>query len=285
MLLALNSKQVHLWYLPLEERRSDDLRKAAQRLISSEELARAQSFLNPKARDLYVLSRSFLRAVLSQYVGVSPQDWKFRTNRYGKPEIASPASAQSLRFNLTNTDGLVCCVVAFGRDVGIDAEAIDRAAAIEEIAEHYFAPAEVAILRALPPDERSYRFFEIWTLKELYIKARGLGFNLPLNKFAFVVKDGKPIEIVTDPDLADDPEDWYFSVLRPTKGHLMALALARAGNEERASWRAEIELVVKPFAKHADERVLSQKTADLASPISEPVGFPNLAQHRQDFVI
>jgi 4'-phosphopantetheinyl transferase len=284
MVLGLNSKQVHLWYLPLEERRSNDLRNAAQRLMSSEELARAQSFLNPKARDLYVLSRSFVRAVLSQYADVEPQDWKFRTNRYGKPEIASPASAQSLRFNLTNTDGLVGCAVAFGRDVGIDAEGIDHAVAIAEIAEHFFTPAEVVALRALPPDERSTLFFKIWTLKESYIKARGVGLNMPLNKFAFVFKDGNPIEIVSDPDLADHREDWYFSVLRPTKGHLMALALARLAKEERASWRAEIELVVKPFDKCADESVFLQTTTGLASPC-EPMAFPNLAQHRQNFAV
>jgi 4'-phosphopantetheinyl transferase len=285
MLLGLEATQAHVWYLPLVDRGSHDLRRAAQCLMSSEELARAQSFLNPKARDLYLLSRSFMRAVLSQYADVRPQDWKFRTNRYGKPEIASPASAQSLRFNLTNTDGLVGCAVAFDRDVGIDAEAIDRSAAIEEIAEHFFTPAEAATLRALPPDERSYRFFEIWTLKESYIKARGLGFNIPLNKFVFVVKDGNPIEIVTDPDLADDPGDWYFSVLRPTKGHLMALALARLEKEERASWRAEIELVVKPFDKCADESVFLQTTTGLASPYSGPVAFRNSVQHRQNFSV
>jgi 4'-phosphopantetheinyl transferase len=284
MFLGLEDKQVHLWYLPSEERRSDDLRKAAQHLISPEELARAESFLSFKARDLYLLSRLLVRTVLSQYADVSPQDWKFHANRHGKPEIASPLSAQSLRFNLANTDGLVCCAVAFGREVGIDAEAIDHAVAIEEIAERFFTPAEVAKLRALPHDERWHRFFEIWTLKESYVKARGLGLNVPLNKFAFIVKDGAAIEIRFEPDFFGDPKDWYFSILRPSKGHLMALALPRLGKEERASWRTQIELVAKPFDKQVYDRFLPQ-TTDLSPHISEPATFPNPAQHRQNCAV
>jgi 4'-phosphopantetheinyl transferase len=253
MVLKLQPNQAHLWYLPSEERTSDWLSQAVDSLISPAEFAQAQKFLTRQARDSYLMKRAFVRTVLSQYIDVSPQSWTFRANAYGKPEVATPAAGRSLRFSLANTDGLVICAVAPGRDIGVDAEMIDSTVETDEIADHFFAPTEVAALRALPLDEQQYRFFEFWTLKEAYIKASGLGMSLPLEKFAFVAHKEKPIEIafdsslVDDKSLVDDPRNWHFSLLRPIKSHLIAVALGRLPAEEQASWRAAIELIVKPF--------------------------------------
>jgi 4'-phosphopantetheinyl transferase len=198
-----------------------------------------------------------VRTVLSQYIDVSPQSWSFLANAYGKPEIATPSAGRSLRFSVANTDGLVTCAVALDRDIGVDAEVIDSTVETEEIADRFFARAEVSDLRALPPDERPYRFFEFWTLKESYIKARGLGLSLPLEKFAFVVQRRRSIEVVFDPSIVDDqglvedPRNWHFSLLQPIKSHLIAVALGRLQTEARVSWREAIELTINPLKQFA----------------------------------
>ena len=71
-----------------------------------------------------------------------------------------------------------------GRDVGVDVEHINRTLT-HDVAERFFSPQEVADLRALPEDEQPVVFFDYWTLKEAYIKARGLGLALPLGQFTF----------------------------------------------------------------------------------------------------
>lgn len=93
----------------------------------------------------------------------------------GQPILAGSPEGKGLKFNLTNTQGLVACVVTKDRDVGIDAEHIHRAAGSLDIAGRFFAPTEVQALRAFPAEEQTKRFFDIWTPKESYIKARGLG--------------------------------------------------------------------------------------------------------------
>jgi len=251
MALKLQPYQAHLWYLLSEEWTSTWLSEAVDSLISPAEFAESRKYLGRQVRDSYLITRAFVRAVLSQYIDVNPQCWRFRTNAYGKPEVATPAAGRSLRFSLANTDGLVTCAVALGRDIGVDAEVIDGTVETDEIADYFFAPAEVAALRALPPDERRYRFFEFWTLKESYIKARGLGLSLPLEKFAFVAHRNEPIEIVFDSSLVDDPRNWQFSLLRPIKSHLIAVALGRLPAEEQTSWRAAIELIIQPFKQCA----------------------------------
>ena len=50
------------------------------------------------------------------------------------------------------------------------------------------------------------RFFELWTLKEAYIKARGLGLALPLDGFSYHFEPQLSLQI--RPDLQDDGADW-----------------------------------------------------------------------------
>lgn len=255
MALKLQSNQAHLWYFLSEERTSGGINQAVYGLISPAELTQSQKFLSRQARDSYLMTRALVRMVLSQYVDTDPKSWKFRASAYGKPEIATPAAGRSLRFSLAKTDGLVTCAVALGRDIGVDAETIDSAFETDKIAACFFAPVEVAAMRALPPDEQQYRFFEFWTLKESYVKARGLGLSLPLNKFAFIADRKAPIEVAFESSLVDDPRNWHFSLLRPTKKHLIAVALSRLATEEQASWRAPIKLIVKPLKQCAYRHV------------------------------
>jgi 4'-phosphopantetheinyl transferase len=253
MALSLQPNQAHLWYLPSEEPTSRWLGQAVDSLVSPAEFTQSRSFLTRQARDSYLMKRAFVRTVLSQYIDVDLQSWNFRANKYGKPEIASPAAGRSLRFSLASTNGLVTCAVALGRDIGIDAEMIDSTVETDAIADHFFAPTEAAALRALPPGEQRYRFFGFWTLKESYIKARGLGLSLSLEKFAFVAQKAERIEIVFDTSIVDeeghvdDPRNWHFALLQPIKSHLIAVALGRLPTEEQVSWRAAIELIIKPL--------------------------------------
>jgi 4'-phosphopantetheinyl transferase len=112
---------------------------------------------------------------LSTYADVDPADWKFRAARHGKPNISAPKKFGSLRFNLTHTRGLVICLVSRSREVGVDAEEISRKVDVDQVARHFFSKREQAALAVLPAPRRKRRFFEFWTLKEAYLKARGRG--------------------------------------------------------------------------------------------------------------
>jgi 4'-phosphopantetheinyl transferase len=79
----------------------------------------------------------------------------------------------------------------------------------------------------LPPSARPDRFFDYWTLKESYIKARGLGLQLPLDQFSFHLGDDVPIRISFGPRIADDPARWQFDLRCLTPRHRLALALSR----------------------------------------------------------
>lgn len=222
---TLAAGEVHVWWVR-EDEVAAPLLRAYEALLSAEERARHARFLVEPPRREYLVARALARTCLSRYAPASPRDWCFELGRWGRPEIASPAVGPPLRFNLTHTRGLVACAVALDRDVGIDVEDLTRARGTVAVANRFFAPAEVAALHRLPEDQQPARFFDYWTLKESYIKARGMGLALPLGAFAFDLEAPSPT-IRFDARIQDDPASWQFVQLRPTARHLVAVAVRR----------------------------------------------------------
>ena len=140
------------------------------------------------------------------------------------PYIAT-AGVRNLRFNLSNTTGLVACAVSMDCEIGIDVENITRTVDADAVAPSVFAPAELADFREAGLEDQRERFFSYWTLKESYIKARGMGLSLPLDAFWFELGGTSPLLCVTDrcPDI---PDRWRFYQHAPTDEHMMAVAVA-----------------------------------------------------------
>ena len=199
-------------------------------LLDDDERAKCARFVFERNRAEYAAAHSLVRQALSRFAPVEPEAWRFRAGPWGKPEIASPTLAEPLYFNLTHTRGLVACVVGAIPEIGIDAEWMDRRNAADDIARRFFAPAEYEWLLTLNDEERKAAFFRIWTLKESYIKAKGMGLSLPLDSFWFRIEAG---------DIAVEPETgWSFFEFQPAPGHQAAVA-ARAQNSNLA-WNAII---------------------------------------------
>jgi 4'-phosphopantetheinyl transferase len=204
---------------------------AYRALMSGDELERMARFVFESDRRAFLLTRALVRTTLSRYAPVPPADWRFIANAHGRPEILDrPAGVPDLRFNISHTTGLIACAVTIGREVGVDVEHIVRALT-HDVAGRHFAPAEVNDLRRLPEDQQRRVFFDYWTLKEAYIKARGFGLALPLGDFAFKLNPPHAPTIAFEPALEDDPATWQFLQQWPTPQHRLALAVRREGHD------------------------------------------------------
>lgn len=228
--LASPPGRVDLWCFFYEEIKDSGLTDSYYALMTSEEQARHHRFYFARDRLLFLATRALVRTVLSAYADVSPEDWRFSAQEQGKPFIKSPTVLPSLHFNLSNTYGLVVCAVSVTHSaLGVDAESIDRPGETISIADQYFSPHETRSLRALPPTVQKERFFSYWTLKESYIKARGLGLAIPLEQFTFLLDQGPEIGVAFHPPLRDDPSRWRFSLLRASPRHLVAVGVDSGG--------------------------------------------------------
>lgn len=225
--LPLPAAEAHLWSARPATFTDPAQLARLRALLTGDELARIDRFRFAGDRRTGLVTRALVRTALSRYCRVPPARWRFRTNRHGRPEIAAPASR--LRFSVSHTDGLVVCLVGRGRDLGVDAESLDRRGRWLDLAERFFAPAEARALRGVRPDRRRLRFLEYWTLKESYVKARGRGLTLPLSGFWFDLpapaRGG--IRIHCTPLVEDDAARWQFTLDRPGESHVVATAVDR----------------------------------------------------------
>lgn len=202
---------------------------AYRTLLTPEEHAREARFFRGVDRERFVIARAVARLQLSRFGRLAPGDWRFEMNGHGRPEVSNaPPDAPPLRFNISHTNGLVAVAIAGDREVGVDVEWVNRGLT-HDVASRFFAPREVADLRSLPAEDQPRAFFDYWTLKEAYIKARGLGLALPLHHFAFVLSPPALPSITFDAALPDDPGSWQFLQGWPTPDHRLGLAVRRTG--------------------------------------------------------
>lgn len=240
--LALPPDEVHVWLVEPERIVDPRLVAAYLPLLDAGERERQRRFHFERHRHQYLVSHALVRLALSRYAPVAPEAWRFVPNEYGRPAIVGP-EGQWLRFNLSHTDGMA--LVAVGRDVdlGADIEDAQRSGETVEIADHYFARSEVQALRALPKERQQARFFEYWTLKEAYIKARGAGLSLPLDQFAFDLVPGQMPRITFDPRMGDVPDVWQFVQHQPSERHQAAVAFRRPrGGPLTVRWQHTVPL-------------------------------------------
>ncbi len=215
------SGQVNVWIAQPAELDDADLLAAYERLMSDDERVKQRSFVFERNRREYLVSRALLRSTLSKYDAIEPEAWRFVRDEHGRPAIAWPSP---LRFNLAHHPTMVVCAVTTGAALGIDVEPIDRGREILRIAAKTFAKPELDALGALPPEAAAERAVTLWTLKEAYIKARGLGLSLPLDDFAFSFDDSADPRIAFAATMDDRPERWAFRT-RDVNGHRIALAV------------------------------------------------------------
>ena len=221
--LTLGPDAVHVFYR-LADTIGGDEYEAAWTTLPADERHRAGRLVFASDRERFVAAHAMLRRVLSKYDDTRPEAWRFVVNEFGKPALPPGLSSTGLTFNLSHADGLVACII--GRnDVGIDVESIDRRVRVLEIASRFFSPSETAGLGSCSGDQRQARFFELWTLKEAYVKGVGAGLSHPLNSFGFVLDE--PSSIGFDLPTPAEADSWYFALCAPSEQHRMALAVRR----------------------------------------------------------
>lgn len=200
--LSLNDDDVHLWLVAVPDCLNE--LAAFRELLDAEERARADRFHFERDRHRYAITRGVLRRLLALYAGTS--QFAFTTNKFGKPYLQAPHDA--LQFNVSHSRDLALFGFTRKRELGVDVEGIRPDFATLEIANRFFAADEAALLTALPEGERPGAFFNCWTRKEAYIKARGVGLSQGLSSFAVTLKQGEAPALVRVDNDASAPDRW-----------------------------------------------------------------------------
>ena len=189
--------------------------------LDESEQTRADRFHFEADRTTFVAAHWLLRHALAETDGLPSARWRFVSEENGKPQIDPALGRPGLQFNLSHSRGFAACAVTRDAPIGIDVETVSARRSSLEIAESFFSPAEIAILRMAPPDKQRRTFYRLWTLKEAYIKATGEGLRRRLDSFSFSLD---PTTVAFHPGDPAEADRWTFVERRPTPRHVLAIA-------------------------------------------------------------
>jgi 4'-phosphopantetheinyl transferase len=232
--LRLDDSAVDIWRAdldvhPLELNRLQDS-------LSPDELDRAARLHFARDRRHFIVARAILRDILARYLDQPPAELRFSYSAHGKPSLARNWDSAGLRFNKSHASNLAVYAIARNREVGIDVERIEPKWAVGEIANKFFARNEISKLHSLQESIGPEAFFDCWTRKEAYVKARGAGLQIALDSFEVSLAPGEQPRFLSEGEFG-----WSLKAIPLDRDYVAAIAV------EGHDWRPRfLEWQIRP---------------------------------------
>lgn len=226
--LALPDADVHLWLFPLDA--AAETIAVLSAYLAPGEQERAARFRHADDVRRYRVARGALRVLLARYLGEAPGAIRFVYGRHGKPALAPEPAHVDLQFNLSHSGDVALAAFCIGRSIGVDLERADRTVDALALAGRYGSVRERAMLEALDPGARSRRFIELWTCKEAWLKATGLGITAGLANVDIELSGARP-RVLRLPEGEGPASDWSLAVVAAAVDLAAAVALRDPNHE------------------------------------------------------
>lgn len=195
-------------------------------VLSVDEKQRASQYRRDKHKLQYLISRTILRLLLASYLKICPKDIVFSYSERGKPEMLLDGY-KKIFFNVAHSRDITIFAFSKKYNLGVDIEYISKTKNYELVAKQFFSKNELELLFSLQKEKRVNLFFEMWVVKEAYLKGTGLGLA-DLNKIEVVYK--KSSIMIHDRTSEKNFSSWCFFIVNPSKNFTACLALKCGGS-------------------------------------------------------
>lgn len=219
--------EVHIWLVPLNI--TDAFLQRLEKLLSRDERERAARFKFEKHRKHFIAARGQLRLLLAAYIGQEADQLCFSYNRFGKPSLEKSSSSQPMQFNISHSHEFALMAFHPEWELGVDIEWMKPDFDGLHLVKRFFSQNEQKQMEEVPDALKKEAFFNGWTRKEAYIKARGRGLNIPLAKFSVSLNPDQPARLI---ETTHDPEALNFWKLQaiPAPQNYKAAIVVRASS-------------------------------------------------------
>lgn len=167
-------------------------------IIDSEKKYKVMEFVNKKDKIRTLVGEMLIRTIIAENLKISYKSIKFSKNEYGKPYLKG---YPQFNFNISHSGDYVLCAVD-DKNIGIDIEEI-KYIEYKEIAKTFFSAKEIGYIINHDLKCQLDRFYEMWTLKESYIKCCGQGLSIPLKSFSIEINQYENIKAITNNDYTE----------------------------------------------------------------------------------
>lgn len=213
--------EIHIWHVTF---RMDTPIDPYWDYLSADEKTRANRFYFEKDQKANIFSRGILRSILSHYTAITPETLDLKNTLHGKPFIDPLQNPGQLYFNLSHTHQHILYVFTKGSEIGVDIEYVKNDLDYQSMAKRFFSAYEYQTLMATPLDEQRPLFYKLWTCKEAYIKALGLGLSHSLSEFEVYLSEDQTAKIHPIKDVSIEEKEWTLHLLTPSEGYIATVA-------------------------------------------------------------
>lgn|GEM_PF-786608 len=141
-------------------------------VLSKKELEKAYRFLRQNDRESYIISKYFLRILLSKFIHLSATEIEYSYTGNHKPALPE------IQFNMSHSENYVLIAIS-EHPIGIDIEYVNRNFNFSEMMPMCFNQQESSFILN---DDPITKFYLLWTRKEALLKATGEGLTDHLNQ-------------------------------------------------------------------------------------------------------
>jgi len=221
--LALPDDTVHVCRAPLTLTEAQG--SVFRPLLSDDEQERFDQALNEKVKRRFLAARGMLRILLGRYLDTAPERLRFDYNEHGKPSLNDPK--MPLSFNVSHSGKIGLFAITWNRDIGVDVEHQKPGSPNDrmDIARRFFSVAEYDSLATVPDLLRREAFYQCWTRKEAFVKAKGVGMSLPLSSFDVSVGPDAPPALLATRWNPSEVNRWTIHALDPGSDYAGSLAV------------------------------------------------------------
>jgi 4'-phosphopantetheinyl transferase len=238
---VLGTRDVHVWRVSLEQ--SPAIVEHLRQLLSADEQARGDRFHFDTDRRHFIVARGCLRIILSRYLKIAPAAIQFSYAAYGKPQLSTAIAEVELKFNLAHSGGLALYGLTLAGEIGVDLEHIRPEFTGDDIARRFFSATELAGLDRLPVKARHEAFFNCWTRKEAFIKAKGVGLSMPLDQFDVTLAPAEPAALLRTSWDKNEAARWSLQAIEVGDGFAAAVAV-EAHDWQLSCWQIEADNLI-----------------------------------------
>lgn len=177
--------ETHVWIFSTRGFSQCEVTEVYDSVLNLHEKKRADRLSGEDSKKQFIVSRYFLKSVLSSYVGCFPREVSIAPGRNNKPILLKQYETQPIFFNLSHSEEKCALVIGKQEALGIDIENSEKERRFNSLSKRYFSSSEHESIVKLAPREQRERFYRLWTLKEAYAKASGNSLAISLGKTSF----------------------------------------------------------------------------------------------------
>ena len=223
--LNLSDRCIHLWKTKLDIS-SVELEQLAESL-SVDEIARANRFKFLEHKNSFIAARGFLRQILSKYLQKSAKDIVFNYSDRGKPLLVNT----DIQFNISHSQNIALYCVTRHNSIGIDLEYLKKNIEHDKIASRFFNESEYQAIIELSLNERQRAFFQLWTIKEAYLKATGEGLGGGLETIKVDLDGDLQTKVKAIGSDREEVNNWHFWSFFPQENFVATVAINKESSK------------------------------------------------------